>query len=709
LRRAISVLLSTTLLIGHTAFLRAQISPTDPTPVAIDEAAGLLHLDVLATDRSGKPTPGLAAADFTLLDNGQPQKILTFQPSTDQQTPVEIILLLDTLKMHEPLAGQLRVGIDEFLHRNNGHLAHPVSIFTLSDVGVGRVAQSSTDGNQIAAELAHHRKVMVRRTLTTSGSLSRNKDAFLEPVMLTALKALGQIATGERQKPGRKLLLWIGPNAGIGSGAFPTDRHHDQTLLDTADWFSTLLRESRTTLYTLSVGEPEDPLPLSYQNFLEGAKSPHEVTWMNLYKKVLAIQSGGRVLESTGDLPDQIESCAQEADVFYTLTFDPSDATHPDDYHSLAVQLSQPDLTARTRTGYYDQPFYSTRPNPAVRLVTVEQLGQIVRPSPRELPELQLTERLDTTRLSALSVTLHGETPRQQLTALADASAFLDPPPTTSPASTPLDAHAQQDLIARASAYLDAAIQKLPNLLATRTTIRYEETPEDRQGDTKTDYKPLHRINADIATVIYRHGSEIVNSGGADLVKHKSKGQSLTINGVFGPLLSVAADILSDPRSLTWSRWEQGASGRVAVFRFTVPAKSLSYRVGGCCLPDGNGAQTFRVPSYERGEIELDPTAGALLRLQLEADLKSTTPLIHSGVMVEYGPVEVAGKTYLCPLRSISLSRVRSVKLFKLWEEGFRTYGPYTTLLNDMAFTDYHFFHAQSRILDGFTPVPPAQ
>jgi len=37
------------------------------------------------------------------------------------------------------------------------------------------------------------------------------------------------------------------------------------------------------------------------------------------------------------------------------------------------------------------------------------------------------------------------------------------------------------------------------------------------------------------------------------------------------------------------------------------------------------------------------------------------------------------------------------------------SYHPHTTLLNDMAFTDYHFFHAQSRILDGFTPVSPAQ
>jgi hypothetical protein len=36
--------------------------------------AGLIHLDVAATDRKAKPVSGLAAKDFTLLDNGMPQK-----------------------------------------------------------------------------------------------------------------------------------------------------------------------------------------------------------------------------------------------------------------------------------------------------------------------------------------------------------------------------------------------------------------------------------------------------------------------------------------------------------------------------------------------------------------------------------------------------------------------------------------------------------
>lgn len=40
-----------------------------------DEVRGLINLDVVVTDNSGKPVPGLKPRDFSLLDNGQPQKI----------------------------------------------------------------------------------------------------------------------------------------------------------------------------------------------------------------------------------------------------------------------------------------------------------------------------------------------------------------------------------------------------------------------------------------------------------------------------------------------------------------------------------------------------------------------------------------------------------------------------------------------------------
>jgi hypothetical protein len=82
-------------------------------------------------------------------------------------------------------------------------------------------------------------------------------------------------------------------------------------------------------------------------------------------------------------------------------------------------------------------------------------------------------------------------------------------------------------------------------------------------------------------------------------------------------------------------------------------------------------------------------------------------------MMIEYGPAEIGGKTYICPVRSVAISRGKSVLPLTEWDESFRTYGPYTTMLNDVAFEQYHMFRAKSRLLTGFNPtqeeksVPP--
>jgi hypothetical protein len=81
---------------------RAQ-EPSHSLSPAWDAAEGLLKLDVVVTDKSGKPISGLGAADFTVLDNGQAEKILSFQGfdgvAAKPDPPVEIILLIDTLNM----------------------------------------------------------------------------------------------------------------------------------------------------------------------------------------------------------------------------------------------------------------------------------------------------------------------------------------------------------------------------------------------------------------------------------------------------------------------------------------------------------------------------------------------------------------------------------------------------------------------------------
>jgi hypothetical protein len=103
----------------------------------------------------------------------------------------------------------------------------------------------------------------------------------------------------------------------------------------------------------LSVGDVHRFL---YQDFLKGVKTPRQADTANLTLKVLATQSGGRILGPDNDLAGQINRCIAEANSFYALSFDPPKADHANEYHDLKVEVGKPGLTARTNTGYYNQP-----------------------------------------------------------------------------------------------------------------------------------------------------------------------------------------------------------------------------------------------------------------------------------------------------------------------------------------------------------------
>jgi VWFA-related protein len=699
------------------AALQVQ-GPTRRTEPALDAAQGLINLDVVVTDNSGKPISGLGPKDFSLLDNGQSQKILSFHAfdgiSSKPDPPVGLILLIDTINMPFNLASYEREEVERFLRRNGGRLADPVSIVGLSDTGLWTLAEPSGDGNALAAEIASDRPVFIRRRRDI-GRIEEASDSLPagDPAGLSVLKSLGDISTTERGKLGRKLLIWVGPGRGIGSAKDFKGLQDRHVTFDTIYWFSTLLREARITLYSFTVGEidPEtrsDP----YMRFLNGVKSAQQASIKSLDRKVLAVESGGRVLGPGNDLVSQIDSCVEEADAFYTLSFDPSRADYPGEYHSLQVQVSEPGLTARTSTGYYDQPYYSDQPNLATRRVTVEQLEQVLAAArsesdaelARQLSDLVLTERLTSTKLSSWTASLRGKRARQALVALADLSSFLDPPPAEVPADVSPDESAQRSMISLAVDYLNKTIPKLPDFYATRTTVRYEETPQYFDATTRVGYRPLHMAVSSKATVLYRGGKEVVDSGGAKGKKRKAEEGYLLTYGVFGPLLGAVTDAIAS--GLTWNHWELGAGGPHAVFRYEIPAEKSRYQVGVCCLPDGDGTDTFQTTAGYHGEIAIDPASGAILRLELVAEMKSTTPLVRSDIMIEYGSVEIGGKNYICPVRSVSISRARSVTVLTEWDESFRTYGPFATMLNDVVFEQYHMFRSKAHMLTDFNPAP---
>jgi VWFA-related protein len=678
-------------------FLCTQPLPatTQPTVPMLDEGKGLIHLDVSVTDGRGQPVSGLNRKDFELLDEGHPQNILSFHAFSGQSArsdlPVQVVLFVDTFKMSNVQASRLQLGIAQFLQQHGGHLTQPVSIFGLSEDGFWTIAlHDSTDGNSLASTLSYHNRVI----------LSREPDA---------LRALAFIAAGQRRKRGRKVLLWIGPGCSAGTGILPANRTLGEKTFNPIYWFATLFREARLSIDELSVDQGGPCL--EYQQYLSGVRTVRDANERFLYKKVLAIESGGSVVDESQDLVAEMNHCVQTAANYYTLSFDPPIALQPHEYHSLQVRVGRPGLVARTSAGYYDEPFYSDQPNPAVRRVTVEQLDQFLSEAhgrendklAEELSKLELTESLSFAKLSSWTARLRNKDVRETLIGVADKSAFLEPPPAEIPNKVaPSDAE-QQHMLVQAKDYLERSIPKLPDFYATRTTIRYDDTPQFNDNKISVDDQPLHVAESSKARIFYRAGNEFVESQGSE--PDDSSDRYMITHGTFGPLLAEVWHAVGTSGQMKWVRWESSSEGSRAVFGFAIPAAESRFFEGGCCLPDDEGQDRYRIQAGYRGEIAIDPEDGKVLRLQMQFDVHNYVPMDLDEIVIEYGPIEIGGKTYICPVRSVSVGRARSLISLKEWDQDFMSFGPYSIHINDMRFGNYHVFRSESRVLTGYKPV----
>lgn len=313
---------------------------------------GRMKLDVVVTDKSGKPVSGLELKDFTLLDNGLPDKILTFHAAGGEVQsagqPPSVILLIDAINLDFEQVAAVRQAMAKFLQRNGGYLALPTSLILVSDQGIGFQQNPSLDGNAMAAEV-NRLNTGLRAHDSTSESDEVDRHVLSINLLIT-------IVDKEAQEPGRKLLIWAGRGwPTLDSSNVQLSRQEQQREFASIVKLSTGLREARIALYSISSGGPGMG-GFFYQGYLKGVKSVGKASPPKLGLKVLAIQSGGRVLGPDNDLAAQIDSCVQDGSAFYTISFDPPRADMPNEYHELKVQIDRPNLTARTNTGYYGQP-----------------------------------------------------------------------------------------------------------------------------------------------------------------------------------------------------------------------------------------------------------------------------------------------------------------------------------------------------------------
>ncbi|HLY43151.1 MAG TPA: VWA domain-containing protein [Terracidiphilus sp.] len=689
---------------------------------------GLIHLDVAVTDQAGRSVLELSRKDFTLLDNGQPQKIISFRSSQNASDPnahlAEIVFVIDQVNLPPEQIAFVRHDLAMFLGQNSGRLPVPVSIYWFRRSGLYATAPS-TNGIALAAEVVHDRaqRELWDTPAPRAGDLGA-LGALSGKLWDSALRTIYTIAIERRELPGRKALVWFGPGWPLDTGHFRQSRDALDALIE----LSTRIREARLDLCQVAIPVPEGSrsaqpvLSFDDSDSLVGVHSlaelgndPRSIN-ARFALPLLAIQSGGLVVDQT--IARSIESCIHDASFFYTLSFDPPKASAPDEYHALTVKVRG--LTARTSTGYYDEPLFYDQPRVPTTRITVQELSQLLDAAAKEhdseladqLTGLELTERLSSPGLARLMASL-GAKSRAALTALADESAFLDPPAADILADPAPDPAAQQEILSRTRAYLQSVLPKLPDFYAARTAVRYQQ-PTPRQDDTWKAALSDQSLRVAVtvkATLRYRKGREE-----QDVEKQKgsraAKRRDLNLVGVFGPLLDVAfADATSPPGTLTWTRWERGVAGKIAVFHYQVPGPNSVFSSLTCCLKEH---RIFRATPSDHGEIAVDPQTGAILRFTIdsepgwiiESNLHPVRPVLETHTMTEYGPVEIGGRSYICPLRSVLIMRTRPVRQVNFWDESFEIYSSYETMLDDFSYTGYHKFGSESRILPGFQPVP---
>jgi VWFA-related protein len=345
---------------AQSGFAQQSAPPSPVAPAAkgataqARDASRRITLDVVVTDKSGKPVPGLQQQDFTLLDDKQPQPILSFrameETSKADDSPLQAILLVDAVNTSFHSVSFERLQLQKFLQKDDGKLSLPTSLVILTDTSQGQ-SVTTLDGNALVDTLNSNQSGL--RSIGRSQGFYGGADR-VQISLGTLEKLTSHLAT----QPGRKLLIWISPGWPMLSGPGVELSAKDQEwLFQNVVSLSTELREARITLYSV------DPLGMDaslgrtfyYESFLKGVGSANKVQNGNLGLQVLATQSGGRVLTSSNDIANLIASCLVDAKAFYTLSFDSPPADHANEYHSLQIKIGKPGLTARTRTGYYAQ------------------------------------------------------------------------------------------------------------------------------------------------------------------------------------------------------------------------------------------------------------------------------------------------------------------------------------------------------------------
>jgi len=384
-------------LMSLAAPLLAQTATPDanaPAPsLQINSRAVLV--DVIVTDRNGKPVTGLKKDAFTVTEQGKPQAISFFEEHTGApaaapiempkfppdvfsnfspfpQPPAVNVLLLDSLNTRMESQSNVHSQAMKFL--KSAKPGTRSAIFTMG-LALHFIQGFNDDPAVLAAALSNKKNIEVENPVMLKSQAEENAEAMVPSMAgflaeidearsidreLRTLANLQRLAAFLQGFPGRKNIIWFTEKA---PGAFLTGGVTGNPALDDElKKTNAMLGAVRAALYPVDASGTSNYASYTAENNPkagvstdgkanrgEGEDRDHD----QHNAQILAEQSGGRAFANTNGLSDVIDKVTSESAHFYTLSYVPSNAKMDGVFRKIGVKIAGGSYNLSYRRGYF--------------------------------------------------------------------------------------------------------------------------------------------------------------------------------------------------------------------------------------------------------------------------------------------------------------------------------------------------------------------
>lgn len=328
-------------MIALTRLLQAQDAAVVESPITTFRVSTqLVLLDVAILDKKGHPSGvKLDRDDFTITEDGKPQRLLSFEPPSLEPTASTNIVVLDELNTRAADKAYYLVCFEQYLRSLPETLPNPTEFMVLTDSTLKIVQSPTRSRTELLSALAH----LPARDVTLANLEQERLRRTLGALELVAMENLGA--------SGKSAVLWLGPGYGIDLDSQSIDRR-SQTELYIRYLTNTYL-ESRTALHV--VFPPDFVLNEGVHLGSSGsaALSAADPYRSGINLRTLAAQTGGSVYTSTNDLVTAMRQSFDLGSRSYKLGYRPDNVMIDRSFRQVRVVLRDPNLRVVTKSGYY--------------------------------------------------------------------------------------------------------------------------------------------------------------------------------------------------------------------------------------------------------------------------------------------------------------------------------------------------------------------